>query len=120
VFSEFLAAKRVVILGDLNTSSRVKTQELTHPEFVAKAAALGLTSIYHHQTGEIHGQETLATYRHGGSTESAFHIDYCFLSHALLGSASIRVVNRAEWKTRSDHFPIVVDVQEAKISDDAP
>lgn len=83
VFSEFLAAQRVVIMGDLNTTSRVKSQAQTHPEFVAKAAAPGLTSIYHHQTGGSHGQETLATYRHGGSAKSTFHSDYCFLSLAL-------------------------------------
>lgn len=110
VFQEFLKAECTVMAGDFNSNTRVKEQRFAHPEFVRGAAALGLVSLYHHQTGLEHGQETVATYRHNNSDRATFHLDYCFLSQSLLGAASLRVLDSAVWKDRSDHFPILVDL----------
>ena len=110
VFGEFLREKRVALIGDLNSSSRVMAQVNTHTKFVKNAAALGLTSVYHHQTGDAHGMEKLNTYRHLGPEEKEFHLDYCFLSQDLLASAKIEILNGADWKARSDHFPIIVEL----------
>ena len=109
-FGDFLAQPQVAMVGDLNTSSRVRSQARSHPEFVARAGALGLTSLYHYQTQESHGEESQATYRHRGSDQDTFHIDYCFLSASLLQGARIRVVNDPDWAKVSDHYPIVVDL----------
>ncbi len=110
VFADFLSTERVALIGDLNSSSRVKAQSKSHPAFVERAARLGLVSIYHHQMMEGHGEETVSTYRRGGTGGGLFHIDYCFVSKALLGSASIRVLNGPKWDGLSDHAPIVVEI----------
>ncbi len=110
IFGDFLREERVAMIGDLNSSSRVVAQATTHPNFVSRAAALGLTSLYHHQNKEAHGKEKVLTYRHRGSAENGFHLDYCFLSQDLLASAKIRVLQGADWEARSDHFPLIVDL----------
>ncbi len=109
IFGGFLPDKRTAFIGDLNTSSKAQGQETTHPEFVARLAGFGLTSIYHHQTNEAHGSETIITYRGG----RGFHLDYCFLSEDLLRSATVEIVNGPEWRGRSDHFPVLVKIPEA-------
>lgn len=111
VFEDFLKAERTVMIGDFNSNPKVSGQRVAHSKFVRRAAALGLASLYHHQTGSDHGQETVPTYRHNYSDENTFHLDYCFLSEALLGSASLRVLSGSSWRERSDHFPILVDCQ---------
>ena len=110
-FADLLAQERVILAGDLNTSSRVSAQIRTHPRLVASAADRGLTSIYHYQTDEGHGQEKTSTYRHSGRVKKEFHIDYCFLSKALLDVATLQILTDGEWETRSDHYPIVLDLR---------
>jgi len=109
-FGEFLSDQRTVMIGDFNSSSRVLSQKDSHPAFVTRAGALGLRSIYHSQTGQPHGEEKVHTYRHNDAVKSRFHLDYCFLSPALLDGANICVLDGPRWETLSDHYPIVVDV----------
>jgi endonuclease/exonuclease/phosphatase family metal-dependent hydrolase len=106
-----LLSERAIMAGDLNSSSKVSGQQTTHPRFVSAAAALGLASAYHHLTGEDHGAETVSTYRHDASR--SFHIDYCFLSRSLLDAANFGIANGGEWRTLSDHSPIVLDVPDS-------
>lgn len=110
LYGEFLQGGRSVLAGDLNSSTGVKSQRTSHPAFVKRARALGLESAYHHLRGVDHGQETEPTYRHGDSGKGKFHIDYCFLSLALLSGAQVQILNGPLWEKRSDHFPVVVDL----------
>jgi endonuclease/exonuclease/phosphatase family metal-dependent hydrolase len=110
VNSGFLKAERTLMAGDFNSSPKVAGQRVAHSKFVRQAAALGLVSLYHHQTGTDHGHETVPTYRHNNSDEHTFHLDYCFLSESLLGAAKLSVLNGAAWHERSDHFPLLVDL----------
>jgi endonuclease/exonuclease/phosphatase (EEP) superfamily protein YafD len=110
-FGDFLMAERVVFTGDLNSSTRVSGQTRSHPALVARARGMKLESVYHHQNQEEHGSETIATYRHGGPGKGHFHIDYCFLSPALLTNAKVKVLNNTVWDKRSDHYPVVVDLE---------
>ncbi|CAB4345020.1 unannotated protein [freshwater metagenome] len=105
-----LRTDRVVLAGDLNSSTRVINQAESHPRFVARATALGLASVYHHQSGERHGDETKATYRHGKKTPRPFCIDYCFVSTPWLNSASLEILDGPEWEGRSDHYPLVLEL----------
>ena len=113
VFGEFLGAKRAMLVGDLNSSTRVSSQTKSHPVFVEQAKALKLESLYHHRNQVAHGDEKQVTYRHNGRGKGRFHLDYCFLSPALLGSAKIEILDGAEWEQRSDHFPLVIDLPES-------
>ena len=107
--ANLLSGERVVLAGDLNSNSRVSGQALSHPLFVTKATALGLTSVYHHQTGEEHGSETRATYLHGKASPLPFCLDYCW-SKPWLDSASLQILDGPAWNGLSDHFPLVLDL----------
>ena len=111
-YADLLRSGRVVLAGDLNSSTRVLNQKHTHPVFVQRAAALGLVSAYHEQTGERHGEETVATYLHNSGPTREFHIDYCFVAEALKGHVKVSVLNNSEWAARGDHFPVVLDVND--------
>jgi endonuclease/exonuclease/phosphatase family metal-dependent hydrolase len=115
VYREFLSESHSIMAGDLNSTARIPAQTKLHRAFVEKAGGFGLKSIYHVQNGVPHGKEKDDTYRHGGRGKGRFHIDYCFLSAALLGSATIRVLNSAVWEARSDHYPIQIDLSNDKI-----
>ena len=105
-----LSGGRVVLAGDLNSNSRVTGQALSHPRFVTRATALGLTSVYHHESGEEHGCETRVTYLHGKTSPRPFCIDYCFVSKAWLDSAALQILDGPAWESLSDHFPLVLDL----------
>lgn len=116
MFGPFLMEGPSVLAGDLNTSTRVTSQRITHSAFVARAGQFGMVSAYHEQTGEAHGEETTATYRQGGAGGSDFHIDYCFVSRSLSAAAAISIPRSTQWLGRSDHCPIVLDIPDAAIA----
>lgn len=108
LYSDILSSGRAVMIGDFNSSTRVSSQRRSHPRFVAAAADLGLVSLYHEMSGEAHGEESQATYTH--SNGQGFHIDYCFISRQLLGSAALSIGEPERWAALSDHLPLVVDI----------
>ena len=108
-YVELLGSGRAVMIGDLNSSSRVLAQKRTHPRFVSAASELGLVSLYHEQTGEGHGLESANTYRHSSGATRDFHIDYCFLSRELAAASEISIPQDEDWMRLSDHYPLVVD-----------
>jgi hypothetical protein len=111
-FGTTLGSGRAILAGDLNSSSRVSNQQQTHPQFVKAAKELRLVSAYHEQTGEDHGKETITTYPgHGG-----FHIDYCFVPQTLAAATNVSVLRAGDWATRSDHFPLLVDIPDRAFS----
>lgn len=110
VFGDFLQGERAVMAGDFNSSSKVLAQQATHPAFVARAETQRLKSLYHHQTNEEHGQEQIPTFRFSGKGKGKYHIDYCFMSPVLLQAARIQILRGPAWESRSDHFPLQVDI----------
>ena len=98
-----------------NSNTRVLNQRQTHPRFVTRTEELGLVSAYHQQTGERHGEETVATYLHSSGPTREFHIDYCFIAKGLKGYATMSIKNDPEWAARSDHYPLVLDVDDAAL-----
>ena len=115
-YEDFLASSRTIMAGDFNSNSRVKGQEVKHPQFVKRLESIGLVSAYHEQTGELHGEEKVATFLHNQGENREFHIDYCFVAKELKGHARLKVHNEAEWAVRSDHFPLVLDVNDEALS----
>ena len=111
VHGKILRHDHAILCGDFNSTAKSPRQAKRHNEFVDRASALGLRSVYHEVRQVAHGQEKEGdhTYRHGGPGKGQFHIDYCFLSPALLRSASFRILNGPEWEELSDHYPIQVD-----------
>jgi len=110
LYEPFCLAGPTVLAGDLNSSSGVVAQRQTHPQFVRRAEELGLVSVYHSQTGERHGEESLPTYRQRFSETETFHLDYCFVSKGLSAAARVTILSDGEWPSRSDHFPVILDI----------
>jgi hypothetical protein len=108
LYSDMLSSGRAIMIGDFNSSARVTSQRTSHPRFVEAARDLGLVSLYHERSGEAHGKESHSTYFH--SRGQAFHIDYCFVSRQLLGSAKLLIGDQARWTALSDHLPLIVDI----------
>ena len=111
VHGNFLRDDYAILVGDLNSTARIPAQAKLHHQFVDRAATLGLTSVYHEKKPAVHGREPEGdhTYRHGGPGKGHFHLDYCFLSAALLLTAEITILRGEEWEKLSDHFPIQID-----------
>lgn len=99
-----------ILAGDLNTSTGVQSQARSHSVFVERAADHGLTSTYHHHSGEAFGKESTPTYLDGSRGGMGFHIDYCFVSDDLLASTRVRIPRPGEWPRGSDHLPVIAEV----------
>lgn len=108
-YADLWAAGRAVMLGDFNSSTRVRSQKRSHPRFVRAAQDRGLVSAYHEQTGEPHGDESVPTYLHGNG--DLFHIDYGFVSQSLAGAVRCRIADEPRWFEIGDHRPIILDIE---------
>jgi exonuclease III len=104
----------VVVMGDLNSNAK---WDKDHPKHLNHSAMLqtmerhGLISAYHFKCNERHGQETSHTYYHHGKQEKPYHIDFCFVP-ARWGDSiqAVTVEPYEDWKSFSDHRPLVVDL----------
>lgn len=101
--------------GDFNSNTRMSFQQDTHPQFVDAAKDAGLISVYHQRTGEKHGKETVPTYRHNYATSHAFRLDYCFASEPIANAAKLRIADEGIWTNRSDHYPLIMDVDDSAL-----
>ena len=88
---------------------------MSHAHTVEVLDQYGLTSVYHHTTGESFGEESGPTsyWRNRTKDGPTYHIDYIFVPHAWLGKVCDMQVGAFEdWcgSKLSDHVPMVVDV----------
>ncbi len=109
-----LFGRPTVVAGDFNNS--VVWDKPGKPRnwrrVIETMSELNLVSAYHTHFDEQPGEESRATHWWKRSTESTFHIDYCFvpkdwtITQVWVGSAE-------DWLRKtdgSDHAPLVVDV----------
>ena len=71
-------------------------------------------SVYHEQTGEAHGEETVDTFRLNSG--KLLHIDYGFVSQPLIGSVRCRIADEPSWFEIGDHRPIILDIDDAALA----
>ena len=116
IYRTLIASRPTVILGDFNSNPIWDHQHRpgwSHSALVERLRDLGLVSAYHAFHGETPGEETRATYYHTWNRRKPFHIDYCFLpSDWTPKLKKVEVGGFAEWRRRSDHRPLVVDLSE--------
>ena len=82
----------------------------SHSALVEKLEQLQMRSVYHVQTQEQQGRETLSTfylYRH---PDKGYHLDYAFVSQSLLGKTELTIPEPSTWLQRSDHLPLLLDI----------
>lgn len=106
----------VLVAGDFNNN--LIWDKPRRPSFADTASRLegaGLTSLYHHTTGEEFGDETTPTLWWRDRTEDGpkFHIDYAWVSNPLLAGARMHVTDYATSVTEagSDHAALVIDLE---------
>jgi len=102
-----------VIIGDFNSNTIFDSEhpsDFNHTAMVRRMDELGLKSAYHHVRSEEHGRETAHTYYHYRKADRGFHIDFCFVPSSWTLSLQVDVGTFDEWKSLSDHVPLIVNV----------
>jgi endonuclease/exonuclease/phosphatase family metal-dependent hydrolase len=103
-----------VVIGDYNASPvfDAKRATLNYAAIEQALGELGLASAYHAVHGEAAGEESRATYYHMWRRDLAYHLDYCFVPrHWLPSVTAVEVGAYDAWAGRSDHRPVIVDLQ---------
>jgi endonuclease/exonuclease/phosphatase family metal-dependent hydrolase len=106
-----------IVFGDFNSGTslvRFGSSSRHHQRLVDEFDALGLVSAYHafHRVG--HGYESDATYFHQFNAAKPWHIDFCFVPRSWASRiVNVAVIDGDEWRARSDHLPLLVDVRVA-------
>jgi len=106
-------APDAIVLGDFNSNSIWDGDHRlnNHSAAVDRFRKLGMESAYHTFSGDRQGEERHPTLWFRKSKDTVFHIDYAFLSRALLSKLRGVVVGRCtDWLSVSDHAPVLVDL----------
>ena len=109
-YANFLARPHTILIGDLNSNTRWDAlyRALSHSRLVDKLGTLGLASVYHSLRGERQGEEVTPTqymYRH---LTKPYHLDFAFVSQALLSTCELVIGNPSDWLAKSDHMPLLL------------
>jgi len=108
-------ATPAIVFGDFNSGTslaRLGASSRHHQRLVDEFDALGLVSAYHAFHRVDHGYESDATYFHQFNGAKPWHIDFCFVPRSWASRiVNVAVLDGDEWRTRSDHLPLVVDVR---------
>lgn len=100
------------VVGDLNSNKIWDTWDRwwSHSDVLKIFENNGITSMYHHLTGEEQGEETKKTFFLQRNVAKAYHIDYVFCPISYLApSATLEVLDFANWKLLSDHVLVVFE-----------
>jgi len=118
-YREFLAETPCFIAGDWNNNVFWDKPgwRTNHRGTVDSLERLGLVSAYHEVRGEAQGAETIPTlyWRDRRKDGPTYHIDYIFLSRALLPRIGHFEVGGFEaWcgNGLSDHVPLLVEIED--------
>ena len=108
----FLKTEKAMLIGDLNSNTCWDEWDRwwNHSDVVSDLKVLGLESCYHRGFNEEQGKETRPTFFMYRKPEKPYHIDYAFLSQALLPNAKLEIGDIDTWLEHSDHMPVVVDI----------
>jgi len=106
-----IESKRTILIGDFHSHVKWDHQRRigNHSDVVAFLAIRKIHSLYHRQHAIKHGNEIDPTFYMYKHKEKPYHLDYCFLSTDLIHENSkIEIGNFEEWKSLSDHMPLVI------------
>ena len=111
-YRAFLEKGSSLAIGDFNSNTIWDTSHAgySHSALVEKLEQLQMRSVYHAQTHEQQGRETVSTfylYRH---PDKGYHLDYAFVSQSLLEKTALTIPDPSRWLQRSDHLPLLLDI----------
>jgi len=103
-----------IVAGDFNSSPRWDNDygSKNHSAAIDRFRKLGLESAYHVFSGDRQGAERQhPTHWQRKNRDAPYHVDYAFLSRALMSKLSDVVIGRSDdWLSLSDHAPVLVDL----------
>jgi endonuclease/exonuclease/phosphatase family metal-dependent hydrolase len=109
-----LRSRPAVVFGDFNSGTSLsdsRALSAQHRRLLDALHALNLVSAYHAFQAADHGCETHATYFHQFDARKRWHIDFCFVHESWASKlANVMVIDGRAWRTRSDHLPLLVDI----------
>lgn len=115
-YAKVLRSGPAVVMGDLNSGThlhRKGSPSRGNDRIVAALEDLGLVSAYHVFHSVPHGHEPHATYRHLFKASEPWHIDFCFVPASWVDRlVSVEIADGEAWAGRSDHLPVVVDLDQ--------
>lgn len=110
-----LRDSRAIVMGDFNSGSRLGRHRLVtrdHHSIVAALERLGMVSAYHAHHSVEPGNEPDATYFHQFNRLKPWHIDFCFVPRSWQSQVvNVRVIKGRRWAKRSDHRPLLVELE---------
>ena len=104
--------ENTLIIGDLNSNTQFDQHRKigNHTQLTQYLARFDIHSLYHQQTGEAHGQESMPTLYLLKNKDRPFHMDYCYASAGLTSNAaSLEIGVREHWIKYSDHMPLLIE-----------
>lgn len=108
-YSFYLDRFPSMVVGDFNCfvgQSGVNKSTGTFEDCIAELEKHGLRSMYHEQTGECFGKETIATFYWHFNQEKPFFLDYAFSCIKPI----LFVIG--EWEREiSDHRPLIIELE---------
>lgn len=119
LYRDHLMSGPSIVVGDFNSHWRWDSSSATanHSRLVEVLRDdFGLVSAYHAFTGRPPGDEVPTLYWQWKQHQT-YHVDYCFVPEAWLPRIrSVEVGGWSEWEGRSDHRPLVIDIEDERPS----
>lgn len=104
-----------VIIGDFNSNKiwdNLFRKDHNHSSLVRFLKTQSFFSIYHRQSGEEQGEETVPTIYLYRRRERGYHIDYAFIhSNNFTHVKKFFIGGYDEWGASSDHMPVFLEME---------
>lgn len=119
---EWFPKTPVIVAGDFNSNPKLDRIGVApnHGSIVSLLGERGLASAYHLRHEANHGDEKQKTFYMGRKEDRPHHIDFIFLPCGWEKRiTSIEALPYSTWRNRSDHCPLVLDLNDrARNSDE--
>jgi len=100
-----------VLIGDFNSNQiwDAERKKGNHSDCVQLLGSFNIESIYHKQTKELHGAESIPTIYLLKQIHKPYHLDYCFASQSMISDKTTIAIGEPDtWLERSDHMPLFI------------
>lgn len=116
-YYSYLLNENILVIGDFNSNQIWDGKERTgnHSALIELLQNNNISSLYHRQFNEGQGKESRKTFFMHRNPNKGYHIDYILASDKLIESGyNLALGDFGEWKSWSDHIPLILDINEVK------